>query len=112
MMINKLNIKRRTLVNQKTSTLKFIAKATRFLLVTAFLSIFAFSKSGNHDMGMIHATDAKVSEDSQKAIIFHNNSEEVLILGTDLKATKNTGVIRFIPFPSEPTVSLAPNASF
>jgi len=63
-------------------------------------------------MGMIHATDAIVSEESQKAIIFHNDNEEVLILGTDLKASKNTGVIRFIPFPSEPTVRLAPDNSF
>ena len=43
----------------------------------------------------------------QKAIILHNLEEEVLILGTDLKADKKAGIIRFIPFPSEPKVALA-----
>jgi hypothetical protein len=64
------------------------------------------------DMGRIYATDAKVSEESQKAIILNNFDEEVLILGTDLKADRNTGIIRFIPFPSEPKVSLAPAEAF
>ena len=64
------------------------------------------------DMGRIYATDAKVMEDSQKAIILHNLDEEILILGTDLKADKNTSVIRFIPFPAEPKVSLAQPKAF
>ncbi|MBM3120345.1 MAG: hypothetical protein FJ006_12530 [Chloroflexi bacterium] len=48
-----------------------------------------------------------MSEEFQKAIILHNHDEEVLILGTDLKADKKTGLIRFIPFPTEPKVGLA-----
>lgn len=64
------------------------------------------------NMGRIYASDARVSEEGQKAIILHNYNEEVLILGTDLKADKSTGIIRFIPFPSEPTVKLAPDKSF
>ncbi len=56
--------------------------------------------------------DAEVSEDSQRAIIFHNKKEEVLILGTELKASKKTGVLEFIPFPSEPEVSLAKGSPF
>lgn len=55
----------------------------------------------------IHEYDAQVRETSQKAIIFHNFDEEVLILGTDLIADKNTKILEFIPFPSEPQVSLA-----
>ncbi|MEW6002834.1 MAG: DUF2330 domain-containing protein [Nitrospirota bacterium] len=74
----------------------------------ASLFIIVFYAPAYADMGRIHATDAKVSEESQKAIILHNHDEEVLILGTDLKADKKTGLIRFIPFPSEPQVSLAP----
>jgi len=80
-----------------------------------FLGLFAFlvfSITSDADMGQIHASAAKVSEDSQKAIIFHNLDEEVLILGTDLKAEKKTGILRFIPFPSEPAVRLAPEGSF
>lgn len=74
-------------------------------LVLLFIMVFYVPTYA--DMGRIHATDAKVSEESQKAIILHNGDEEVLILGTDLKADKKTGLIRFIPFPTEPKVSLA-----
>ena len=64
------------------------------------------------DMGMVTADDANVSEESQKAIIFHNLEEEVLILGTDIKGDKNSSILRFIPFPSEPTMKLAPSNAF
>lgn len=64
-----------------------------------------WTHSAEADMGRIYATDAQVSEESQKAIILHSLEEEVLILGTDLKADKKTSIIRFIPFPSEPVVS-------
>ena len=72
------------------------------------------SFSARADMGRVYVSNdpVTVSEDSQKAIILHNLSEEVLVLGTDLKASKKTGIIRFIPFPSEPAVSLAPAGSF
>ncbi len=59
------------------------------------------------DTGQIHAYDASVQELSQKAIILHNGREEVLILGTDLQADRKIGLLRFIPFPAEPQVSLA-----
>jgi hypothetical protein len=77
-------------------------------------SIIFFAVTAYADMGRIYVSDEDVtiSEDAQKAIILHNLSEEVLILGTDLKATKKTGIIRFIPFPSEPKVSLAPKGVF
>jgi hypothetical protein len=51
--------------------------------------------------------DVNLSQESQKAIIFHNAKEEVLILGTELKASRETEILEFIPFPSEPEVSLA-----
>jgi|APSaa5957512622_1039677.scaffolds.fasta_scaffold13903_2 hypothetical protein len=66
----------------------------------------------NADMGRITTSDVTVSEDAQKAIIFHNLEEEILILGTDLKADKETTILRFIPFPSEPTVKLAEGKPF
>ncbi|MDW7973018.1 MAG: hypothetical protein RMI01_07430 [Thermodesulfovibrio sp.] len=56
--------------------------------------------------------DAQISEDSQKAIIFHNFKEEVLILGVEFKASKEIGVLEFIPFPSEPVASLAKGNPF
>ncbi|MGC9954448.1 MAG: DUF2330 domain-containing protein [Rhizomicrobium sp.] len=66
------------------------------------------------DMGRVYVSTegVQVSEDAQKAIILHNNQEEVLILGTELKADRQTPIIRFIPFPSEPQASLAPKDVF
>ncbi|WP_141266193.1 DUF2330 domain-containing protein [Thermodesulfovibrio sp. Kuro-1] len=65
------------------------------------------------DKGLFWWTmDAELTQDSQKAIILHNFKEEVLILGTELKANKDTGVLEFIPFPSEPEVSLAKGNPF
>ena len=57
------------------------------------------------DKGQVWPYPVSLAEDSQKAIILHNNKEEVLILGTQLKAGQETRVLEFIPFPSEPTVS-------
>ena len=64
------------------------------------------------DMGMILASEARVNEEAQKAIILHNGQEQVLILGTVLKADRNTPIVRFIPFPSKPQVSLAEGDPF
>lgn len=66
------------------------------------------------DMGQIHVSTegATVSESAQKAIILVNGKQEVLILGTELQASRKTPVVRFIPFPSEPQVELAPRGVF
>jgi hypothetical protein len=53
-----------------------------------------------------------LSQQSQKAIILHNRSEEILILGTELKSNKETDILEFIPFPSEPKVSAAAGNPF
>lgn len=65
------------------------------------------------DMGAIAPNGpADLREPSQKALILHNGREEVLILGTDIRVEPVRPVIRFIPFPSEPTVFLAPENAF
>ena len=66
------------------------------------------------DMGQIHISveGTSVSESAQKAIILANGTQEVLILGTELKASRKTPIVRFIPFPSEPQVQLAPKGVF
>ena len=93
----------------RTNNLSILAAAFILLILTLSLS-----SNANADMGRIRVSneDVKVSEDAQKAIILHNLEEEVLILGTDLKASEKTGIIRFIPFPSEPIVGLAPEGAF
>lgn len=83
----------------------------RACLIVAIGLVSLFLSGRLHaDMGAIHvsSTDVSVSEPAQKAIVLHNGAEEVLILETDLKASKRTEIVRFIPFPSEPTVTLAP----
>lgn len=84
----------------------------RVLLALAALLCCCFSARA--DMGRVHvsASEVKVSETSQKAIILHNLQEEVLILGTELKADGKAPIIRFIPFPSEPKVELPPAGAF
>jgi hypothetical protein len=54
----------------------------------------------------------ELSQESQKAIILHNGSEEVLILGTEMKAKQETEILEFIPFPAEPDASLATGNPF
>lgn len=89
-------------------TLNTMKKRMSFLMLgLALLVSRAYA-----DMGRVYTTPAKVSEEAQKAIILHNMHEEVLILGTDMRADKETGVVRFIPFPSEPKVGLAPAGVF
>ncbi len=83
------------------------------VFAVVFFSL-GLSLAARADMGRVYVSldPVTVSEDSQKAIILHNLAEEVLILGTDLRASKKTGVIRFIPFPAEPAVDLAPEGAF
>lgn len=83
----------------------------RRMVWVLILGLFGFAQA---DMGRVHvsASDVKVSETAQKAIILHNGQEELLILGTELKADSTAPIIRFIPFPSEPKVELAPAAAF
>jgi hypothetical protein len=66
------------------------------------------------DMGRILVGDqgVKVEETAQKAIILHNRTDEVLILGTEIGASGAASILRFIPFPSEPAASLAAPGAF
>ena len=86
----------------------------RSFLAGVFLASSLLATAALADMGQVHVNleGVSVSESAQKAIILHNNREEVLILGTELKASRQTRIIRFIPFPSEPHVSLAPKGVF
>lgn len=78
------------------------------------LVLLMFAWPAAADMGRIYVSRSgpTVSESAQKGIILHNNREEVLILGTELVADRRTPIVRFIPFPSEPSLSLAPKNVF
>ncbi|MCX8161355.1 MAG: DUF2330 domain-containing protein [Candidatus Saccharicenans sp.] len=58
------------------------------------------------DRGSFSARPARLIQSSQKAVIFHNKQEEILVLATELRAEKETFVLEFIPFPAEPLVFL------
>jgi hypothetical protein len=89
-------------------TIRFVAAAAAACIV--------LSADASADMGRItvSAHGVAVSESAQKAIILHNDRREVLILGTEMESTggKRAPIVRFIPFPSEPRVSLAPPGAF
>ncbi|MGC8495141.1 MAG: hypothetical protein ACP5SH_25770, partial [Syntrophobacteraceae bacterium] len=83
----------------------------KFLLVPLMLLLlpnFVYADKGP----VIWNKGVHLSQEAQKAIIFHNSREEILILGTELKANKETELLEFIPFPSEPKVRMAKGAAF
>ena len=65
------------------------------------------------DRGAIVTKGAvNIEEPAQRAIIAHNGARELLILQTDVKADRETKVVEFMPLPSKPEVSLAPEGCF
>lgn len=80
----------------------------------ALTLIVALVAPAQADMGRVHvsASGVIVEETAQKAIILQNGAQEALILGTEIRATAKTPIIRFIPFPTEPHAALAPVHAF
>jgi hypothetical protein len=77
------------------------------------LCLWSFSAANLFaDKGQLWPVPVDISEPSQKAIILHNGLEEILILGTEIAADQEIGILEFIPFPSEPNVSLAEGNPF
>ena len=54
----------------------------------------------------------EIFEPAQNAIIAWNGKEEILLLSTDLKASKPTKVLEVLPLPSEPIVTRGDVATF
>jgi hypothetical protein len=106
------NLKKDKTMTQKVYTKppKTIFVVHLFILPLFIIIMYVCPAYG--DMGRILTDSADVREDSQKAIIFHNFDEEVLILGTELVSDRKTKILRFIPLPSEPKVSLAEGEPF
>jgi hypothetical protein len=64
------------------------------------------------DRGSIRTEPVNIEEPAQRAIIVHNGVREWLILQTDVRAEKTTRIVEFMPLPSKPEVSLAPEGCF
>ena len=54
----------------------------------------------------------EIFEPAQNAIIAWNGKEEILLLSTDLKASKPTKVLEVLPLPSEPVVTRGDVSNF
>ncbi len=79
----------------------------------AFTVFVANSSAALADRGGIVAVGkVNIEEPAQRAIIAHNGVREILILQTDVKASKHTKIVEFMPLPSKPQVSLAPEGCF
>lgn len=81
------------------------------LFIMVFALVVVSSAGADRGPVMWHQ-NVSLSQESQKAIILHNGTEEVLILGTELKASAEIDLLEFIPLPSEPEVGLAKGDPF
>lgn len=80
-----------------------------FLLLLASTSIGLVGA----DRGMIPISiEASIYEPGQKAILAWNGQEEIMILSTDVSASKETLVLEILPLPSQPAVEAAGFKSF
>ena len=74
----------------------------------AFLALFlcATPQAARADRGSIpFDSQVTIFEPTQRAMIAWNGKEEILLLSTDLRASKPTKVLEVIPLPNEPKVS-------
>jgi len=62
--------------------------------------------------GIVSMKHVDIEEPAQRAIIGYNGVREILILQTDVRATQETKIVEFMPLPTKPEVSLAPEGCF
>ncbi|PIY78436.1 MAG: hypothetical protein COY82_02515 [Parcubacteria group bacterium CG_4_10_14_0_8_um_filter_35_7] len=79
-----------------------IEKATIKVSILLLLLLIPFSTFA--DMGMVVIPEEiSIDEKGQNAIVAWNGTEEVLILSTDLKASKTLPILRILPMPTNPS---------
>ena len=95
------------------------AQSVRILAVLlAIGTIFAFvpervlADRGSIPWGMEDNLPTEIFEPAQNAVIAWNGREEILVLSTDLSATRPTKVLEVLPLPSEPVVTKGDGALF
>lgn len=77
----------------------------RFLLLTLSLGLIHHADIAQADRGGLpFLPNAVLSVPRQQAILGWNGSEEVLILGTDRRASQDVKVLEVLPLPAEPTI--------
>lgn len=75
-----------------------------FSLVSLLLLVGTWSAQADRG-GIPFRPEVTLFEPTQRALIAWNGEEEILILSTDLRASRATKVLEVMPFPSEPTVT-------
>ena len=80
------------------------------LVMFVALSILTMPGIGQADRGSIpwgmeDNLPTEIFEPAQNAVIAWNGHEEILVLTTDLSATRPTKVLEVLPLPSEPVVT-------
>jgi hypothetical protein len=97
---------------------KFFAKGIVMKKQKFWILVFCFLYSFQETLvqadrgAIVPVGDVNIEEPAQRAIIAHNGVREILILQTDVKADKAIKVVEFMPLPSKPDVSLAPEKCF
>jgi hypothetical protein len=83
------------------------------ILVGTGLALALGSVAALADRGaIVPVGPVNIEEPAQRAIIAYDGLRELLILQTDVKADRETKVVEFMPLPSKPHVSLAPEGCF
>jgi hypothetical protein len=80
---------------------------------SGLLLLLAGAGSVQADRGAIpFRPEVTIFEPTQRALIAWNGQEEILILSTDLRASRATKVLEVMPFPAEPRVTKGDVAVF
>ena len=86
-----------------------LANADRisFLVICLFFWLVCVSPARADRGSIAFLEGVKIFEPRQQAIIAWDGEEEILVLSTDMYASKPTGVLEVLPLPSEPVVKEA-----
>ncbi|MFH2054768.1 MAG: DUF2330 domain-containing protein [bacterium] len=80
-------------------------RATNILVL---LAVLIATSSVLADRGSVpFDTTVEIYEPHQRALIAWNGTEQIMIMSTDLRASKNTKVLEILPLPSRPDVTEA-----
>ncbi|MHC4477239.1 MAG: DUF2330 domain-containing protein [Planctomycetota bacterium] len=83
-----------------------------FLYIVHYILLAACSVVYADRGAIVSLGDVNVEEPAQRALIAHDGVKQILILQTDIKANKTTKIVEFMPLPTKPEVSLAPEECF
>ncbi|MEN6626661.1 MAG: DUF2330 domain-containing protein [Candidatus Sumerlaeia bacterium] len=84
----------------------------RRVLLGCFVLCCLAARAGADRGEIPFESDVKIFEPNQRAMIAWNGSEEILLLTTDLHASRKSKVLEVIPLPNEPKVKQGDTQAF